>query len=137
MRVVWLAWYICSVCLLHALFASAITYHPDVQHLGVVLPAAFGVVALLAGGAAMGLGRLPQTHRPLFWAALGRPRRSRCNRDGVAGPGRLRLSRRTRCCTPGQLRVPLATRASGGTSDRRTSSGNSARSGPPGNQDML
>jgi hypothetical protein len=74
MRVVWLAWYICSVCLLHALLASAITYHPDVQHLGVVLPAAFGVVALLAGGAALGLGRLPPTHRahqskPL-WAVL-------------------------------------------------------------------
>jgi hypothetical protein len=49
MRVVWLAWFICSVCLLLALFASAITYHLDVQHLGVVLPAAFGGVALLAG----------------------------------------------------------------------------------------
>ena len=63
MRVVWLAWYICGVCLLLALSASAITYHPDVQHLGVVLPAAFGSVALLAGGAAVGLGRLPTTHR--------------------------------------------------------------------------
>jgi uncharacterized membrane protein YhaH (DUF805 family) len=74
MRVVWLAWFICSVCLLLVLLASAITYHPDVQHLGVVLPAAFGGVALLAGGAAVGLGRLPSTHRahqsrPL-WAVL-------------------------------------------------------------------
>jgi hypothetical protein len=39
-----------------------------------VLPAAFGGVALLAGGAAVGLGRLPTTHRvhqskPL-WAGL-------------------------------------------------------------------
>ena len=34
MRVIWLAWYICGVCLLLALLASAITYHPDVQHLG-------------------------------------------------------------------------------------------------------
>ena len=59
MRVVWLAWYICGVCFLLALLASAITYHPDIQHLGVVLPAAFGGVALLAGGAAVGLGRLP------------------------------------------------------------------------------
>jgi len=63
MRVVWLAWYICVVSLVLALLASAITYHPDIQHLGVVLPATFGGVALLAGGAAVGLGRLPTTHR--------------------------------------------------------------------------
>jgi hypothetical protein len=63
MRVVWLAWYICGVCLLLALLASAITYHPDIQHLGVVLPAVFGGVALLAGGTPAGLGRLPLTHR--------------------------------------------------------------------------
>jgi hypothetical protein len=74
MRVVWLAWYICGVCLLLALLASASTYHPDIQHLGVALVAAFGGVALLAGGAAVGLGRLPPTHRvhqskPL-WAGL-------------------------------------------------------------------
>ena len=74
MRVIWLAWYICGVCLLLALLASAITYHPDIQHLGVVLPAAFGGMALLAGGAAVGLGWLPPTHRvqqskPL-WAGL-------------------------------------------------------------------
>lgn len=74
MRVVWLAWYICGVCLLTALSASAITYHPDVRHLGVVLPAASGGVGLLAGGAAVGLGRLPAAHRlhqsmPL-WAGL-------------------------------------------------------------------
>jgi hypothetical protein len=74
MRVIWLAWYVCGVCLLLALLASAITYHPDIQHLGVVLPAAFGGGALLAGGAAVGLGRFPPTHRvhqskPL-WAGL-------------------------------------------------------------------
>jgi hypothetical protein len=74
MRVVWLAWYICGVCLLFSLLASAITYHPDVQHLGVVLPAAFGGVALLAGWAAVRLRGLPPTHRvhrskPL-WAGL-------------------------------------------------------------------
>lgn len=74
MRVVWLAWYICGAFLLLALLASAITFHPDIQHLGVVLPAAFGGVALLAGRAAVGLGRLPPTHcvhqsRP-FWAGL-------------------------------------------------------------------
>ena len=63
MRDVWLAWYICGVCLLLALLASAITDHPDVQHLGVMLPAGFGVVALLAGGTAVGLGQLPPTHR--------------------------------------------------------------------------
>jgi hypothetical protein len=33
MRVIWLAWYICGVCLLLALLASAITCHPDFQHL--------------------------------------------------------------------------------------------------------
>jgi hypothetical protein len=74
MRVVWLAWYICGVCLLLALLVSAITWHPDVQHLGVVLPAVFGGVGLLAGGAAVALGRLPPTHhvhqsKPL-WAGL-------------------------------------------------------------------
>lgn len=63
MRAIWLGWYLCGVCLLLALLASAITYRPDVQHLGVLLPAAFGGVALLAGGAAVGLGRLPPTHR--------------------------------------------------------------------------
>jgi hypothetical protein len=74
MRVVWLARYICGVCILLALLASAITYHPEIQHLGVVLPAAFGGAALLAGGAAVGLGRLPPTHRvhqsKPFWAGL-------------------------------------------------------------------
>ncbi len=74
MRVVWLAWFICGACLLLALLASAITFHPNIQHLGVVLPVAFGGTALLAGGAAVGLGRLPPTHRvhqakPL-WAGL-------------------------------------------------------------------
>jgi hypothetical protein len=74
MRVVWLAWFICGVCLLFALLASAITYHPGIQHLGVVLPDAFSGVALLAVVAAVGLGRLPPTHRvhqskPL-WAGL-------------------------------------------------------------------
>jgi hypothetical protein len=63
MRVVWLAWYICGVCLLFALLASAITFHPDIQHLGVLLPAVFGAMGLLAGWAAVGMGRLPTTHR--------------------------------------------------------------------------
>jgi hypothetical protein len=63
MRVVWLAWYICGVCLLLALLSSVITYHPSVQHLAVVLPAASVSVALLAGGAAHRLGRSPLIHR--------------------------------------------------------------------------
>jgi hypothetical protein len=63
MRIVWLAWYICGVCLLLALMVSAISYHPDTQHVGVVLSAVFGSLALLAGGSAFGLGRLPPTHR--------------------------------------------------------------------------
>jgi hypothetical protein len=74
MRVVWLAWYICGVCLLLALVASAVTYHPSARQLGEVLPAAFGGGALLAGGAAVALGWLPPAHRlrqskPL-WAVL-------------------------------------------------------------------
>jgi hypothetical protein len=74
MRVVWLDWYICGVCLLLALLASAVSYHPDIQHLGVVLPAAFGGVALLAGAAAIRLGKLPPTHRlhqsTALWVSL-------------------------------------------------------------------
>ena len=74
MRVIWLAWYICVVCLLLALLTSAITYHPSIRHLGFVLPATFGSVALVVGGTALGLGRLPSPHRlhqfrPL-WASL-------------------------------------------------------------------
>ena len=74
MRIVWLAWFICSVCLLLALLASAITYHPDVQPLGIVLPAAFGGAVRLAGGAALGLLWSPSTNcadqsKPL-WAVL-------------------------------------------------------------------
>ena len=84
----WLAWYICGVCLLLALLSSAITYHPDSRHLGMVLPAAFGGVALLAGGVAVGIGRLPTTApSPPVKAALGRPGRGRGHRDAVAGPG--------------------------------------------------
>jgi hypothetical protein len=74
MRVVWLAWYICGVCLLSALLASAITYVPDIQYLGVVLQAVFGGVALMAGAAAIRLGQLPPTHRvhqsKSLWAGL-------------------------------------------------------------------
>lgn len=67
-------WYFFSVRHPLDLLASAITYHPDNQHLGVALPAGFGGAAILAGGAAVGLGRLPPTPRahqskPL-WSAL-------------------------------------------------------------------
>lgn len=70
MRVIWLAWYICVVCLLLALSTSAITYHPSVRHLGFVLPVTFGSVALVAGGTAVGLGRLPSPHRLHQWRPL-------------------------------------------------------------------
>jgi hypothetical protein len=63
----------CGVCILLALFASASTYQPDIEHPGAVSPAALGGGALLAGRA-NGLGRLPPTLRvhqskPL-WAGL-------------------------------------------------------------------
>ena len=63
MRVTWLAWYICGLCMLIALLTSAITFHPDIQYLVLVIPAVFGGGAVLAGGAAIMLGQLPATHR--------------------------------------------------------------------------
>jgi hypothetical protein len=63
MRVVWLAWYISGVLLLLAVLASAITYHPNADKLGRVLPTVFGCGGLLAGVVAVGLGRLPPGHR--------------------------------------------------------------------------
>ncbi|OWK43884.1 hypothetical protein [Fimbriiglobus ruber] len=74
MRLVWLAWYVCGLCLLIALLASFVTYHPTIKHLGRVIPIVFGGCALLAGGVAIALGQLPPTHRihqskPLWVAA--------------------------------------------------------------------
>ena len=73
MKVVWLAWYIGGVLLLMALMASAITYHPDIRYLGQILPAVFGAGAILTGGLAVALGRLPPNHRihqsRMVWAA--------------------------------------------------------------------
>jgi hypothetical protein len=63
MRVPWLMWYISGVCCLLALLASAVTFHPDVRYLGIVLPIAFGGVALAMASAAVGVGRLPASHR--------------------------------------------------------------------------
>jgi hypothetical protein len=63
MSVKGLARYNCGVFLLLALLASAITYHPDVQHLGDLLSAAFLGVSLLAGVASVVLGRLSPTLR--------------------------------------------------------------------------
>ena len=62
MRVVWLSWYISGVCALVAILASAITFHPTVQYLGLVLSAVFGGLALVAAGLAIGLWRLPLSH---------------------------------------------------------------------------
>ncbi len=62
MKVVWLAWFLCGVCLLIALVSSAVTYHPDIKHLGQLLPSVFGGIGLLAGAAAVGLQSLPPTH---------------------------------------------------------------------------
>lgn len=62
MRITWLAWYICGVCLILVLLTSMITWHPDAQHWAGIVPAVLGSAGLLAGGAAVGLGRLPLTH---------------------------------------------------------------------------
>jgi|LakMenE01Jun11ns_1017448.scaffolds.fasta_scaffold9692347_2 hypothetical protein len=62
MRVVWLSWYISGVCAIVAIMASAITFHPSVQYLGLVLAAVFGGLALVAAGLAIGLWRLPLSH---------------------------------------------------------------------------
>jgi hypothetical protein len=62
-RVIWLLWYICGVCLLLALMASAITYHPAIRYQGALFTSLFCGVALVAGVMAIGLGRLPPTHR--------------------------------------------------------------------------
>ncbi len=74
MRIVWLLRYICGAWLLLALLASAITYAPDIDYLGLLLPIVFMSMALLAAGAEIGLGRLPPTHRihqsKLLWAGL-------------------------------------------------------------------
>ena len=92
MRVIWLAWYICGVCLLLALLASAITYHPDIQHLGVVLASRVrwrGTPGGRGGGRPRAVAA--DAPRPPVQAALGRPRRGRCHRDAVAGPGGVKL----------------------------------------------
>ena len=74
MRVIGLLWYICGVCLLLALIASAITYHPSVRYQGALFTSLFGGIALVAGVMAIGLGRLPRTHRihrsRTLWAGL-------------------------------------------------------------------
>lgn len=46
-----------------ALLASTVTFHPDIQYLGAVLPIALGGVALAMASAAIGVGRLPASHR--------------------------------------------------------------------------
>jgi hypothetical protein len=63
MTIVWLAWYICAVLSVLTLLALAITYAPDSQFLGAVLPLVFGGGALVAGGFAIGFKRFPPTHR--------------------------------------------------------------------------
>lgn len=62
MNAIWLSRYIGCMFVLLAAMASIVTYHPDVQHLGRVLPPVFGSAALLSFGLAILLGRLPTTH---------------------------------------------------------------------------
>ena len=63
MKLVWLAWYVSVVLLLLATLSSLVTYGPDIEFLGVLLPTAFGCGAILAGVLAAGLRRLPPHHR--------------------------------------------------------------------------
>ncbi len=60
--VTWLAWYIYGVLMFEAIVSSAITYHPDIQFVGVLLPPIFGACSLIACGAALTLRRLPSDH---------------------------------------------------------------------------
>lgn len=62
MSLVWLTRYIAIICVVLALAFSAITYHPDVQYLGVVIPPICGIAALLCFGVAHFLSRLPTHH---------------------------------------------------------------------------
>ena len=48
MSVTWLAWYVSVLLALIAVLTSLITYHPDSEHLEIVLPRLFGVAAILA-----------------------------------------------------------------------------------------
>ena len=63
MKALWLIRYISSVCVLLAVVASVVTYHPDIQAFGRVLPPAFVCVALLGFGLAARLERMS----PLHW----------------------------------------------------------------------
>jgi hypothetical protein len=62
MNAVWLLRYISSVCVLLALIASVVSYHPDIQAFGRALPPAFIGVALLSFGVAALLRRLSPSH---------------------------------------------------------------------------
>jgi hypothetical protein len=69
MGVVGLAWYSAAVLAVLAVLASAITWAPGPGRLAQVLPVAFLAGAVLAAGAAVGLGRLPPAH----WLRRSRP----------------------------------------------------------------
>lgn len=62
MNIVWLTRYISCVLVLLAVLASAITYHPDIQLVGLILPPVFLAAGILGFGLAVLLGRLPVTH---------------------------------------------------------------------------
>lgn len=57
-----LSWYVCSICLLLALAASVITFVPEIEYLGIVMPIVFGGLAVATGGAAIALERLAPDH---------------------------------------------------------------------------
>ena len=85
MRVIWLAWYICGVCLLLALLASAITYHPT-SSIWAWCCRPRSVAWHSGGGRRSAWAVAADAPRPPvkpLWAA----RRGRRHRDAVAGPG--------------------------------------------------
>jgi hypothetical protein len=59
MSVVWAYRFVCILCLLLALAASAVSYAPGARHLGVLLPAVFVAGSLLSGFTAYRLSRVP------------------------------------------------------------------------------
>jgi hypothetical protein len=69
MNNIWLLRYLGGIFLLLGLLSSAITYHPDAQWLGSVVPIFFATAAVAAFGLAAVVDRQPRSH----WVHNSRP----------------------------------------------------------------